>query len=514
MNGITRLSGIFGNGMVLQRDAWNTITGTDERAERVTAELRGNTYSADTENGRFSIRIPPQGAAVNITVIVTGTERIILENVCFGDVFMLSGQSNMELPMTRVADLAREDIDQANNPLIRQFRLTPQYVFGDGSESQLTDAPWTGAVPGEILEMSAAGYFFARRIFEKINVPIGLVLNAQGGSSVEAWMPMNVLDKFGDFHGPIQPFLRDGSLDEFLADRQRRVDAWYAGLVTEGIAVRSREIPEDANPVTLPGLFPADSEKFCGSVWFYKDFTLEKDPGEQGFLYLGELVDSDTTYINGVLVGETGYRYPPRKYDFDASVLKKGRNRIAVRLVIEYGKGGFIPEHPYYVDSGVERVELSGQWFYRKENEARVQGVEGFLAQKLPTGLFRAAILPLRGFSMKGVLWYQGESNTGNPERYDDKFAAMMEAWRTELDAELPVICVELADYIDPINGPDQGWAAIQQLQRAAPEKTRRCAVVSAKDLGAPFELHPQNKKDLGERLAAKASDLFYGLPV
>ena len=148
---------------------------------------------------------------------------------------------------------------------------------------------------------------------------------------------------------------------------------------------------------------------------------------------------------------------------------------------------------PYYVDSGVERVELSGQWFYRKENEARVQGVEGFLAQKLPTGLFRAAILPLRGFSMKGVLWYQGESNTGNPERYDDKFAAMMEAWRTELDAELPVICVELADYIDPINGHDQVGQPFNFSAPPRKDAPMRCRI--RQELRTPFELHPQNKK-------------------
>ncbi|MDD3959914.1 MAG: sialate O-acetylesterase [Oscillospiraceae bacterium] len=513
MSGTTRLSGIFGNGTVLQRNEWNTITGTDTRANSVTAEIDGETYAANTEDGRFSIRIPPRDAAVDLTVIVTGTDRIILKEVCFGDVFMLSGQSNMELPMARVADLSQDDIDSADNPLIRQFRLTPRYVFGEESEAILQNASWTRAIPGEILEMSAAGYFFAQKIFEKINVPIGLVLNAQGGASIEAWMPMSVLNGFGNYRAPIEPFLRDGSLDEFLAERQRRVDSWYAELETEETEDRSREIPEDAIPVTLPGLFPAGTEKFCGSVWFYREFILEKNPGDPAFLYLGELVDSDTTYINGVPVGQTGYRYPPRKYDFDASVLKKGRNRIAVRLVIEYGKGGFIPEHPYYIESGIERIELSGQWFYRIENEARVPGVEGFLAQKLPTGLFRAAILPLRGFSMKGVLWYQGESNAGDPERYDDKFAAMIEAWRNALDTGLPVICVELADYIDPINGLDKGWAAIQELQRAAPEKTSRCAVVSAKDLGAPFELHPQNKKDLGERLARKAYDLFYGLP-
>ncbi len=513
MSDVTRLSGIFSNGMVLQRDAWNTITGFDARAIRVTAEIDGMICSADTADGRFSIRIPPRGAAVDRTVIVTGTDRIVLGDVCFGDVFMLSGQSNMELPMERVADVSQEDIDRADQPLIRQYRLIPQYVFADESEAELQSAPWTRAIPGEIRQMSAAGYFFARRIFEKLNVPIGLILNAQGGSSVEAWMPADVLEQFGDYRTPVEPFLRDGSLQDFLEARQRRVDAWYAALKTDRSADASRVIPEDAVSFRVPGIFPSEKEKYFGSVWFYKEFDLDKEPGDRALLYLGALVDSDTTYINGAYVGDTGYRYPPRKYSFDPAVLRKGRNRIAVRLVIEYGKGGFVPEHPYYIDSGAERVELSGQWLFCPENKADVPGVEGFLAQKLPTGLYRAAILPLRGFSMKGVLWYQGESNTGEPDRYDDKFSAMMSAWREALDAELPIICVELADYVDPINGLEKGWAVIQDLQRAAPAKTSRCAVVSAKDLGAPYELHPQNKRDLGARLAAAGLGLFYDLP-
>jgi sialate O-acetylesterase len=138
--------------------------------------------------------------------------------------------------------------------------------------------------------------------------------------------------------------------------------------------------------------------------------------------------------------------------------------------------------------------------------------VEGFLAQKLPSALFRSTLIPLKGFSMKGILWYQGESNTGEPERYEEKFAAMIQAWRERLGAELPVICVELADYVDPINGLDKGWSAIQQMQRRAPEMTSRCAVVSAKDLGAPFELHPQYKSELGKRLAEEALALIYNV--
>lgn len=511
MNAYTRLSGIFGNGMILQRNAMNTITGTDPLAEKVTAEMDGVVFEAEVADGSFSLEIPAHRADTGVTIKISGSEQIVLEDVCFGDVFMLSGQSNMELPLSRVKDVSAEEIDEAFFPYIRQYRLTASYVFDEDIEVALPSASWTKAVHGEIEEMSAAGFFFAKSIYEKYKVPIGLILNAQGGSSVEAWMPMSVLDRFGDYHDRIEPFLEDGALDEFLRNREKRIGEWYETIRAEDSLRFSKEMPEYVEPILLPALFPVSADdRFSGSVWFYRDFILEKDPSGSGFLYLGELIDSDETYINGVWVGQTEYRYPPRKYSFDASVLKKGMNRLAVRLVIQYGRGGFIPEHPYFLETSDEHVELSGQWAFAVEKIAQRDAVEGFLAQKLPSGLFRAAILPLRGISMKGVLWYQGESNSGEPERYDEKFDSMMTAWRTALEQELPVICVELADYIDPINGTEPGWAEIQRMQRHAPQRTERCAVVSAKDLGAPFELHPQRKRELGQRLADKAMEMIF----
>ncbi len=511
----TKLSGIFGNGTVLQREASNIITGTDPSARRVTVEIENKTYSAEVRDGKFSVEIPPHAASFGLTVTITGTDRVVLENVCFGDVFMLSGQSNMELPLSRVRDVSSEEIDAADNPYIRQYRLTPQYVFRVGCEAELPEVPWTKALPGEIEEMSAVGFFFAQRTYKKINVPIGLILNAQGGSSIEAWMPMNLLDRFDDYNGLIEPFLNNGSLDKFLANRESRIAQWYESVQSEDSIRFSTEKPGDAESILLPAIFPASrDEKFSGSMWFYREFVLEKEPTNKALLYLGELIDSDDTYINGVLVGQTGYRYPPRKYAFDASVLRKGKNLIAVRLVVQYGKGGFVPEHPYYLDSGNERIELSGQWSYAIERKALNDGVEGFLAQKLPSGLFRASILPLRGFSMRGVLWYQGESNSGEAERYDEKFAAMVEAWRTSLGDVLPIICVELADYTDPVKGAEKGWSEIQRMQLAAPDMTIGCGVVSAKDLGAPFELHPQFKSELGKRLSDKALEMIYDVTV
>lgn len=497
--------------MVLQRNTTNLIVGKDLSAEKVTAEINGEVFESRVEDGRFVIELPPREASEGKTIVITGSETIVLKDVCFGDVFMLSGQSNMELPLSRVRDESAEEIDVAVYPYIRQYRLTASYIFKESAEIELPEENWIKAVSGEIEEISALGFFFAKEIYERYGVPVGLILNAQGGSSIEAWMPMSLLDRFGDYRDLIAPFMKPGSVEEYLADREKRIARWYATACSEERFDFLRKKPENAEPIILPALFPTSSdETFSGSVWFYREISLEKEPGGQGFLYLGELIDSDNTYINGVWVGKTEYRYPPRKYSFDGSILRKGKNQIAVRLVIENGRGGFIPYHPYFLETDDERVELSGEWFYAVERKASNIDVEGFLAQKLPSSLYRSAILPLRGYSMKGILWYQGESNSGEPDGYDQKFALMVRAWRTALGQDLPIICIELADYVDPINGEETGWAEIQRQQRSAPEYVSRCAVVSAKDLGAPFELHPQKKSELGKRLAGKATEMIY----
>lgn len=507
----TTLAGIFGDGMVLQRDCVNRIWGEDPSADHVILEFDGQRMEVKVENGEFSFLFPPHGTAVDLELTVRGSATVTCHDVCFGDVFLLSGQSNMELPVSRVLDESKKEIDRAHDDLLRQYRLTPNYNFTRDQVSHLPAAAWTRAIPNEIMEMSAAGYFFAERIRREKNVPVGLILNAQGGSSVEAWMSGEDLETFGDFSKEIEPFLVPGSLDVYLRDRESRIDEWYRSVHSDDSESFAAGIPDETQSMLLPALFSKlDGEPYSGSIWFYRRVVLEKAPEGEAFLYVGELIDSDQTYVNGHKVGETAYRYPPRKYYFDASILHEGENLIAVRLVIENGFGGFIPEHPYFLEVDGMRFELSGEWSWIKEKEASYPAVEGFLAQKIPTGLYHAAICPLAGLGIKGALWYQGESNAGDPALYKEKFAAMVSRWRKTLSLELPIVVTVMADYVDPQNGDDEGWRSIQEQQTRAPELTTKCSVASAKDLGAMYELHPQKKKELGERLADQAIKLFY----
>lgn len=523
-----RLDGIFGSGMVFQRGRDNEIWGFDDAADAVEVTLADaknggavlGTYTGAVRGGRFRVTLPAREACDGITITVRGSEEIVLEDVCFGDVFLLVGQSNMELPVRRVLD-ASPEVVESDYPLIRHFTLTPQLIVGRPAEC-IAPAPWDKAVGEGVLPFSAAGFFCAKRVFEKYGVPIGLVQAAQGGSSLEAWMPREVLEQFGDYSDQIDKFIPEGALADFLAERQRLAIEWNEAITTGVEEEYSKAMPDGLRPYPVPRMIrDTELRGFCGSIWFFREVELEKDPCGEPLLYLGDLYDADRTYVNGTLAGRTEYCYPPRRYFISPALLHKGRNLIAVRLVINNRDGGFVSDHPYFLDTGAERIDLTGEWLYKIECRAAdvIQGTPdetmpaGFMAQNVPTWLFTNSIQPLAGLGFAGALWYQGESNAERWQNYDRMFAAAVEAWRKELGQKLPVVCVEMPDYQDPVveNHDTSGWNTIQRYQREAPQLVPDCACVHAKDLFTPFELHPQRKDELGERLAEAVFPLIYG---
>lgn len=506
------LAAIFGNGMILQREKKVFIWGKDDQAKIVEVVLEGKKYSSEVRDGEFLIELAPHEAATGLKLTVKGSSTVELSDVCFGDVFYLAGQSNMELPVSRTLDVSKEEVDNSNYPMIRQYRVTPQYNMAENETADLAKNAWTDATPEKIGEMSAAGFYFARRLYDDIKIPIGLVLAAQGGSTIESWMPTELLSEFGNYEEKMAPFMEKDKLTDYLKERDQGIAEWRSALGSDDDEKKIDVIPEDAQDFSVPGmLLEKNGNGATGIVWFYKDFTLEKEPVADSFLYLGDLIDADQTYINGKLIGRTEYRYPPRKYPFDGSILRKGRNRITVRLIIETGDGGFVAEHPYFVRSGDEVVKLSGTWKMAVGKKADAAVPSFYMGQEIPTSLYKTSVRTLKKYTFRGALWYQGEANSAAPERYAEKFKAMILHWRELFEQDLPVICVEMADYTDPITGQTpEGWAKIQDQQRRAEKDLPDCLVVSAKDLSTPLELHPQRKSELGARLYETGKKLFY----
>ena len=544
---MTKLAGIFSNGMVLQRDTACAIWGKEESSGQVTVYVENKEYTSDVRDGSFLVELPAHEAATGITMVIEGSEKITLTDVCYGDVYLLTGQSNMELPVSRTRDVSGEEIDASDYPFIRQYRVTPQYRLAEDKMADLPELPWTKATPDQIGEMSATGFYAARRIYDVKKVPIGLVLGAQGGSTVESWMPSELLKEFGDYEKIFQPFTEDGALQEYLNNRNTYIEQARKALESDEDAVLCKEIPADAVDFSVPGMilpektyemrkaalasdlaksFAGKDEQgrtikellggevilpqgFCGVVWFYKEFELAEEPEGSAFAYVGNLIDADQTFVNGVLIGRTEYRYPPRKYTFDSKILKKGKNLICVRLLIENRYGGFVGAHPYYLTCGKEKIDLSGTWKMKKGVVWEDAMKDDFsmpysmLGQEVPTGLFKATIRPLKNYRFCGIWWYQGEANSADPKRYNEKFSSMIRYWRSYFGSDLPVIAVEMADYSDPALGAlPEGWREIQAQQCMAEKEISGCRVVSAKDLTTPLDLHPQRKSELGARIA------------
>lgn len=525
MNSLTLVpAAIFGDGMILQRGKEARVFGKASDEVTVVLEKDGSReeYKAPVKDGAFVCALGTHDAGSGYRMTVSsGSESITYEDVCFGDVYYLSGQSNMELPVYRTLDVTEDEVKVSEYPYVRQYLLMPEYRLDPSKEADLPDNPWLKAVGEDLMQFSAVGFFAAKRLYDKLQIPIGLVHAAQGGASIEAWMPLDLLDDFGDFREKAGPFMADGAVQEFLKNQDITQAAWVDALGSDLGQGFEKAIPADAEDINVPFIRNSQEDRFFGSIWFYREFEVEDDiKADDVFLYLGEMIDSDITYVNGKEVGTTPYCYPPRKYSFPSEVLKKGKNLIAVRLVVEHGCFSFLPDHPYFISIGGKKTDLTGKWKYKTGTRTKTEKDPFFMAQWIPSALYQSSVLPVKELAMKGIWWYQGESNANDPARYDEKFKAMVLKFREVFGDDLPVICTVMADFDDPSNGKagdiaagfsdngltiQEGWKTVQAMQLNAPSMVPLCEVVSAKDLSEPFELHPQNKSILGARFAEKA---------
>ncbi|MCR4767599.1 MAG: sialate O-acetylesterase [Saccharofermentans sp.] len=528
----TKLLGIYSNGMVLQRNKEIIIEGEESAASEVRVTLADRTVAAPVENGRFKAVFEPMDVVFDTVLKVEGSEEITIKDVCIGDVFMLSGQSNMELPVIRTYELNKDEIEAEDYPYVRQYLLTPDLELpekGGTSICKLPEIEWTKAVGAGKDGFSAVGFYAAKRIFEAENIPIGLILNAQGGSTIEAWMCDEDLYASGISEDELAPLRGRGALKAYVDDWQQRSVDWRSKAINNSFDIE--EAMKNAVTVTLPGIVVRD---FSGVVWLEKEIFID-DPCEGDcLLRLGDLIDADVTYINGVEVGRTEYQYPPRIYHFDGSVLKQGKNVIRTRLIVEQEYGGFVEGHPYYLKTASQKIELSGEW--KMVEEIKLSKFEAIpMAQMLPATLYYASVLTIKNIAISQIWWYQGESNAGdpdgltaknatlseqlwdqdesgkiNPRGYDQKMIRTFKKMR-ELFGEVPIILVKMADYINPLTFETEvpeGWRKIQTLQETAPEYISNVKVVNAPAPSPVYELHPQNKSALGADFA-KASMEF-----
>ena len=513
-----RVSPLFSDGMVLQRDREVAIWGTAETNAELEIEFAGRTFSTASDHaGDWKVSLPALPAGGPYRMRISGYEELVVDDVYIGDVWLLGGQSNMELPVGRTLDLFAEEVATAENPLIRQFTVPQVYDFA-GPKSELSGGSWQSVTPQSVLEFSAVGYFFAQELFEEYKVPQGLIQTAVGGSPVEAWLDEETLMGLGNYQAILARVRDENHVKSTMKAEMERMQQWYGELNEKDLGLKGWAEPDyddaDWETISVPGVWQGTAlEGVTGSVWLRKEFDVPTGFLQDDMLLrLGAIIDADETYLNGVLVGKTEYKYPPRRYELPAGVLREGRNTLAVRVIVNRAGGGFVTGKEYSITAGEAKLYLDGEWKYR------VGAVQSNLPhatffQWSPTGLYNGMVAPLRNLAVKGVLWYQGESNVGRARQYPSQFEAMVQLWRKQFEQpDLPFFYVQLPNFAAELweFSQEYSWSIFREVQKESLQIPNTGMAVTI-DVGEGNDLHPQDKKTVGQRLALLAKRQVFG---
>lgn len=463
-------------------------------------------------------------------MIISGKNRIEVKDILIGDVWLAAGQSNMVHQMDIHDVTYAQEITTANYPEIRHFKV-PTATALSGPQRDLPGGEWQKAVGEELRPFSAVAYFFAKKIYEKHQIPIGLINASVGGTPIEAWIPEEGFNKFPE----ISEIIKENKDTAFVNNQMRNRSSFNQnsrepsdkGLTGEVPWYDVNFTPKDWRRINIPGYWEDQGAGgLNGVVWYRREIEIPKSmAGEEATVFLGRIVDADELYINGTKVGNTTYQYPQRIYDVPAGLLKPGKNVFVIRVTNNSGKGGFVPDKPYYIFTEKDTVDLKGYWQYKvgevfapidyssfsrnDEDEPRPRRIN---PQNEPTALYNAMVAPFTKLPLKGILWYQGESNTGNPQIYEAYMHALINGWREVFNSpEIPFIYAQLPNFMDVSYLPSESnWAELRESQLKALSSPNTAMTVNI-DLGEWNDIHPDNKKDVGERMALAAQKLAYG---
>jgi sialate O-acetylesterase len=523
----------FQDHAVLQRDTPIPVWGTTTAKATVTVTLakgpdatvpaisRVTAHAA--ADGRWQAMLPalPAGGPYSLTAASSTGTRQTLSDVLIGDVFLCSGQSNMEYP-TRLASDYDQDVNEANNASIRLFHIerfpspVPRHAFGAGAHWDLTS-------PQSVREFSAVCYFFGRDLQPAIGVPMGLIEAAWGGSVIQAWISaarMRRLGGYDSYLGLLPVYARSPA--EATVDWDRIAAEWWR-LHDPASAASPPWYAPAYDDSSWPRIEPSGTwrewkvpelQTFDGIVWLRKDVTIEaREAGQEALLSLGAIDQSDITWVDGIEVGASQGYDVPRVYHVPAGVLHAGHNTIAVGVFGGAGPLVHASEMTLRLADGT-LVRLAGAWRYRTSapmsHTGRIPDVP-WLNQFGLTVLHDGMIAPLGATRIRGVLWYQGESNSSAPQEYARLLPALIADWRRQFGQATPVLIVQLPGFgpYQPQPRPSD-WARLREVQRRVAAATPHAGLAVTIDIGSTRFLHPTDKQDVGQRLAVLARDLIY----
>lgn len=503
-----RLPKLIADGMVLQREKPIKLWGSADPGEAIHIQFHTQTYHTKADlQGNWEATLKPMKAGGPYTI--TLNERTI-EDVLIGDVFLCSGQSNMELTAARVIDKYADEIHSYENPMIHYIKIPYAYDFNKQADD-IKPAKWKTLTPKQAMNYSALCYFIGKLLYEETKVPVGLINASWGGTPIEAWMSEEGLKEFPIYLHQKELYESDELVKQIQSTEKAHTLAWNKELYRTDKGLHDStpwyaENYDDTNwePVNMFAKEWASDgwRPINGSHWFRRNVEIPASwTGKEVILRLGCMVDADSVYVNGTFVGSISYQYPPRIYPIPAHLLKPGKNQLTIRLVSHQGYPSFVKEKPYKLICGTEEINLEGLWKHRIGTRMPyTPGNTNF--HYMPVGLYNGMLSPLKNYVFKGAVWYQGESNVERWQEYASLLNAMMKDWRKLFhQEELPFYIIELADFLAPDDPGRKAWAELRSQQAEAAQKDGHATLIKNSDTGEWNDIHPLDKKTAAQRV-------------
>jgi len=511
------VSPIFGDNMVLERGKPNTIWGWSEPGDHVQVQIGEQTATAVVgADRRWQVKIQPPPPGGPYTVRISGHETLELHNVLVGDVWLCGGQSNMQVGLG-MARNGPDEVKAADYPEIRFFSVAAHAAY---RHMDVPEGTWKVVSPETAGGVSAVAYYFARKVQREIHVPIGLVVDALGGTPAEAWTSAAALHPLHDFDIPLAEVQRlaAAGAPEYGNYVMHWYDEYDVGLKGNWAAP---ELDDSSwKPVDIPGGFSElGVPETPALAWFRKEIVLPDPlPAGRALVFLGSVERMDTVYINGKFAGASAWVENPHVYFLGDGVLEPGRNVIAIRVLKTKPDGGFLgkPEELHLMLGDKTNIPLAGTWKGRLSVDARPphplpMGYENWPV--MPTVLYEGMLVPIAPLSIGGALWYQGEQNSERGYQYRKILPAMIGDWRRLFaQGDFPFYIVSLPAFKHRSATPvDDAWAETRESQAVAAASVPNSCLAVTIDTGDADNIHPKDKQPVGERLALCALAQYYG---
>lgn len=508
------MPGIFTDHMVIQRDQSVNIWGWADTGETVEVVFNGQKKKVKAgKDGKWMVQLKPMAFGGPHTMNINGKDnKITLSDILIGDVWLCSGQSNMEMSV-QSCNFAEKEIREADYPLIRSFNV--QKDISLNPEDDLKGI-WEVSSETTAGHFSAVGYFFARELHNNLQIPIGIINSSWGGTDIEPWTSTETFSSLpSEFKSRYKLEIKD--LDSFMEKNTVAREKYNQALKNEP-GIQDSWFNKNHNRTQWKEMYvPQQWEKTLGNVdgyiWFSYDLNLTSElAGKTGKLNLGPIDDNDITWVNGQKIGETNNHALNREYSIPQGLLQAGNNVITVRVHDTGGGGGLYgKKEELYLQIDGKKTSLAGNWKYKQSVTNDMFNYVEMNPNMLSSLLYNAMINPITNMAIKGVIWYQGENNANAATHYQTLFPAMIKDWRNKWGYDFPFYWVQLANFMAKDSKPeDSNWARLREAQTMtlSVPKTGQAVII---DIGEANDIHPRNKQDVGRRLALNALNKDYG---